>query len=693
MRERSLELLKKISVFAKDIVEALQNPQTEYEDFAKMLVMLAKCIRSIKEVVPASVYGEYEEFFEMYAGYCEKCESIAFLEKTTADAVGCLDLFVVCMEQLIEKYEQLPVRKCACCGNEVIFKPLSKYYEDKEKEYGFVRQSCLETLNKDEYTCPNCLASDRDRLMVSFLKKLELEEAVGRERMLQIAPSKAIESWIYGNCPGLLYDSTDLYMENVSFQADIQDMHQIKEESYDYFICSHVLEHVEDDQKAMRELYRILKEDGMGLFLVPLDLNVKSTDEEFGLSEAENWRRFGQGDHCRRYAKNDLLERLKEAGFYVHQMGKEYFGEAVFAQNGLTDTSVLYVLTKTDDSIDTLIAKIKGRRKQTEKTMPLVSVYLPCYNHEEYVEESIESILNQTYKNIELVVMDDGSADKTPEKIKQYADKIDELYLFKENTKGTKTIEIQEKMRGKYIAVAHSDDVWALDKLEKQVLYMETHPECMACFTGCGIIDEKGDKVSSNLFKKQNMNRALWLRDLFDHGNCLAHPSILIHKDLYIRLHDQYKNRMFWQLPDFWTWLNLLLGHEIHVIEENLAFFRFHEKGKNKNTSARTQENICRHAVEEAYIWYTIFKRMDNETFLRAFKDRLVDKEVSDEKEILCEKMFVLLNHKYGYAKQSGIFFMYDVCQIPEVLDILDKKYGWSLSDIKKNSGEFLMNL
>lgn len=94
-------------------------------------------------------------------------------------------------------------------------------------------------------------------------------------------------------------------MNGVTFNADIQNMNMIQDNYYDLFICSHVLEHVKDDGKAMKELWRILKKDGIGIILVPLSLDYDKTDEEWGLSEVENWRRFDQDDHYRRYAKKD----------------------------------------------------------------------------------------------------------------------------------------------------------------------------------------------------------------------------------------------------------------------------------------------------------------------------------------------------------------------------------------------------
>lgn len=237
--------------------------------------------------------------------------------------------------------------KCICCGEEVYYRPLPKIYERNLQKYG-ANQFEFETLNSQEYICPCCNGSDRDRLIVAFLEKIGLS-AKKEGKILQFAPSNAIEHWIVANCESLTYHSTDKYMEGVTFQADIQKMDSVEDGYYDYIICSHVLEHVEKDDLAMKELYRILSEDGTGILLVPICLNADAIDEEWGLSEEENWRRFGQNDHCRLYNKDGFLARLKAAGFYVRQLDKEYFGEEVYRQCGLQDSSVLYVLSKEEE--------------------------------------------------------------------------------------------------------------------------------------------------------------------------------------------------------------------------------------------------------------------------------------------------------------------------------------------------------
>src|SRR5450759_141007 len=141
--------------------------------------------------------------------------------------------------------------------------------------------------------------------------------------------------------------TADLMMDGVDDHIDITDMNCYAEGAFDAFICSHVLEHVPDDLKALRELFRILKPGGWGILMVPIILTLDQIDEDPLLEDiAERWRRFGQDDHVRMYSRNGFVERAEGAGFIVRQYGQEYFGANVFKKHGISDKSILYIVEK-----------------------------------------------------------------------------------------------------------------------------------------------------------------------------------------------------------------------------------------------------------------------------------------------------------------------------------------------------------
>ncbi len=136
-------------------------------------------------------------------------------------------------------------------------------------------------------------------------------------------------------------------MEGVDIEVDLMNMQVIQSESFDAFICSHVLEHVEDDKKALGELHRILKHGGFGILMVPINLKVKRIDEDPTVTDiGERWRRFGQDDHVRIYSKKGFVRRVKQSGFKINLCGVDFFSVEEFSKYGITSKSVLYVVEK-----------------------------------------------------------------------------------------------------------------------------------------------------------------------------------------------------------------------------------------------------------------------------------------------------------------------------------------------------------
>jgi SAM-dependent methyltransferase len=246
-----------------------------------------------------------------------------------------------------------PALKCCpiCRLPEPTYKPLPDYHLQKMRDagwpYGFDR---FETLNIQEYQCPDCGASDRDRLCALYLNEV-LADWQRRIAMVDFAPAKALSEWTRRTLVERgfndSYRTADLWAEGVDDKVDITDLACYQSGTVDLFLCSHVLEHVADDRRAMRELHRILKSGGRGMLLVPLVRGLKEIDEDPTVTDvAERWRRFAQDDHVRLYSKREFLRRLREAGFVVREFGISHFGRRQFEAQAITESSVLYVVVK-----------------------------------------------------------------------------------------------------------------------------------------------------------------------------------------------------------------------------------------------------------------------------------------------------------------------------------------------------------
>lgn len=241
-------------------------------------------------------------------------------------------------------------KNCSVCKIKTIIRPFPYHiYFQKFYEHGFEFSPFMfETLNLKHYQCANCGASDRDRLIALYLNEvLPLQKK--NAKLLDFAPSKPLQKFIKNF--DIQYRSADLYMEGVDDRVDITSMKIYDDKTFDIFICSHVLEHIEEDRLALKELNRILRPNGIGLVLVPILLNIDKSIENKSYLKSEHlrWKYFGQGDHVRLYSKNDFVDRLANNGFYVEELGVDYFSEDLFKKNGIDLKSVLYVVKKRND--------------------------------------------------------------------------------------------------------------------------------------------------------------------------------------------------------------------------------------------------------------------------------------------------------------------------------------------------------
>lgn len=253
--------------------------------------------------------------------------------------------------------------------------------------------------------------------------------------------------------------------------------------------------------------------------------------------------------------------------------------------------------------------------------MPKVSILLTSYNHEKYIGKSIESILNQTYKDYELYIVDDCSNDNSWEVIKTYKDPRIIAIRHEKNMGQCMTKELIKKFKGDYIAIAHCDDKWEKNKLKEQVTYMEKNKNVAACFTHVKLIDEDDNKIENKNeqvyvnFNIKNRNRYEWLNFFFTNGNKFCHPSVLLRKK--VQVEDNLHIYGLGAIPDLYRWVKLLLKHDVHIIEKELTCFRIRKNAAN--TSGKNKENIIRNYYD-VYHLLDLYKTItDKEEFIKVF--------------------------------------------------------------------------
>jgi SAM-dependent methyltransferase len=159
--------------------------------------------------------------------------------------------------------------------------------------------------------CPQCGSLERDRAAWLWLNDGPDRLRPGI-RLLHVAPERCLESRLRERVGGG-YLTGDLLREDVDRRLSIEEL-PFEDRSYDAVICNHVLEHVADDRKAMREILRVLRPGGWALLQVPINRRRPYTIEDPTASALERRLRFGQHDHVRSYGA-EYTERLKAAGF------------------------------------------------------------------------------------------------------------------------------------------------------------------------------------------------------------------------------------------------------------------------------------------------------------------------------------------------------------------------------------------
>ncbi len=191
--------------------------------------------------------------------------------------------------------------------------------------------------------CPICLSLKRHRFVWLFMKHYtDLGNGLPK-KLLHIAPQLSV-SHSLKNIENLEYISGDLNDKNAMVKLDICNI-KYPSNTFDVILCCHVLEHVEDDQKAIREMSRVLKPDGWAVLMVPITSSITYENPSIK-NPVEREREFGQFDHLRRYGP-DFVDRLKENGFSVQEFkANELVDEVQITRMGLIADEILYFCNK-----------------------------------------------------------------------------------------------------------------------------------------------------------------------------------------------------------------------------------------------------------------------------------------------------------------------------------------------------------
>lgn len=221
------------------------------------------------------------------------------------------------------------------------------------------------------------------------------------------------------------------------------------------------------------------------------------------------------------------------------------------------------------------------------KLNPLVSVIMPAFNAGKTINESILSVINQTYKNWELIVVNDGSQDNTSEIVKKF--KNENILLIEQTNKGVsnaRNVGIHNS-KGEYIAFLDADDLWVSSKLEKSLIEFDSS-SCDLIYSRIKIFKNNINDASSFIYRELIVERDDYYRLLiYDYMPTL---TVVVKKSVLEKI--GYFDELLNGTEDWDLWIRITKEHKIKFIQEELAYYRNHESGLSKQSDKQLLEEF-----------------------------------------------------------------------------------------------------
>jgi predicted O-linked N-acetylglucosamine transferase (SPINDLY family)/GT2 family glycosyltransferase len=313
-----------------------------------------------------------------------------------------------------------------------------------------------------------------------------------------------------------------------------------------------------------------------------------------------------------------------------------------------------------------------------------ISVIMTTYNHEKYISESITSILSQTFKEFELIIINDGSKDRTSEIIKTFDDPRIK-YIYQEN-QGVSTATNNGILaaNGEYIALMSGDDVCYPHRLEKQYNYLSSTDKKVVLFSWVDFIDEDSEVfsgspyIAENWFNRNNQEPAKILRHFFEKGNYVNAPTAFVEREALIDSGLFHLTSI--QAQDFHKWIELLgKGYEIFVLPEKLLKYRVNGKTLSQSDSSKGRESF-----EYETLLKSFFEYIPVNLFKEAFSDLIRNSDFSGQVEYDLEKAFLYLKYNSPLFRKIGTEKIFNLLRSTTVLAISKEKYGFDLPILYK---------
>ncbi len=302
--------------------------------------------------------------------------------------------------------------------------------------------------------------------------------------------------------------------------------------------------------------------------------------------------------------------------------------------------------------------------KSLAKKMPKVSVVIPTCNRAHFLVDAINSVSNQTFKSVEIIVIDDGSVDRTKEILEKYGSSIH--YIFQDN-KGRSVARNTgiNAAKGEYIAFLDDDDIWLPEKLEKQVAFLDTHPEIGLVHAFIELMDEYGRPLPEET-KKQRKSYRMAIRSGYNYQGmsrlCAMYTSTVL-------LRKECLNKVGFFDPDmkaFEDWdfyLRFALKYNIGTILESLVRFRIHKAHSTQNEfiESRIKLSLKHLAIMQSFDNSPFRKRVCCNFYMHLANTYYIAMDIVSARKYIVEalklKPFVLFWPNFEFRLLAALLF------------------------------------
>ena len=252
------------------------------------------------------------------------------------------------------------------------------------------------------------------------------------------------------------------------------------------------------------------------------------------------------------------------------------------------------------------------------KNEPLVSIVIPSYNHKKFIGDCINSVIQQSYENIELIIIDDGSEDGSLIEIEKYIEVCSKRFVrfefIKRENKGlARTLnESLGWCKGKYYAAVASDDIILKNKVKNQVSFMEKNNDTVAVFGNVISIDEAGKEIET----KKDKSRFYSFRDIILHNHYLPASTQMMRTNTLKEVGGYYPDIL---IEDWYMWLKISEHGNIYFMEDIFSMYRYHENNTSKKVKLMHESRFF---ILDLYKGYEMYNEAKKNIYLVGLCER-----------------------------------------------------------------------